>query len=106
MARKATSGKVDLADVRADLQALQSDLENIARSVKRQVTETGENGAGWVGDQLDELRGRMSDLTSNLGERSAEAARQVVHEHPVSSLFTAFALGIALTSFFGLRHEK
>ena len=103
MARKATSGKVDLADVRADLQALQSDLENIARSVKRQVTETGENGAGWVGDQLDELRGRMSDLTSNLGERSA---RQVVHEHPVSSLFTAFALGIALTSFFGLRHEK
>ena len=85
-----SNGRTDTAALRADIAALQDNLDALVSQLK---SAEGEN---WVDNQVDELRRVLEpviEATKAQGEKTAAMARETVENHPFSSVLVAFVGG-------------
>jgi ElaB/YqjD/DUF883 family membrane-anchored ribosome-binding protein len=84
------NGRTDTSALRADIAALQDNLDALVKQLKSAGGET------WVDHQVDELRRVLEpviEATKAQGEKTAAMARETVENHPFSSVLVAFVGG-------------
>lgn len=85
------NGRTDTSALRADITALQENLDGLLRQLK-----AADGGETWVDHQVDELRRILEpviEATKAQGEKTAAMARETVENHPFSSVLVAFVGG-------------
>lgn len=88
-AKTRTNGNAELDAVREDLAALRQDFASLLAHLKDGSGGIAEEAAG----RLREKAGALYDDIGERGQRSAEAVRHQVEEHPLTAIALAFALG-------------
>ncbi len=86
--------------------SVRDELEEIAQRLAALGERAISAGQSRVGDELSHLQDSVDGALGRLGGASRRAARRVgetVHDHPVSALVTAAAVGALLAVLLGRR---
>ena len=87
--------KSDIAALRGDLSSLAEDVaglnKNIGRAAKSQFDEQV--------DMIGEMCSETADEAAKVARKQVEHARESVQQHPLTSLATAFGLGLIIARF-------
>ncbi len=82
----------DSAELREELQALKSDVSRLLDTAGDGLFDASKSRADALADQI---KAALSDLGETLGEQE-DRVGEFVSDRPVTSLASAFALGVAV----------
>ena len=89
----------DLDQLRNDLEALRADLAKVTDSLSGAVNRRARDEVQAIRDRIDALAGDAKAT----GRQGVRAVEEQIDEHPVMTLFAAFAIGLMVGRFFDRR---
>lgn len=82
----------DSSELRDELESLKGDVSRLLNTAGEEIFETGKNRAEAVADQIKAV---LNDLGETLSEQE-ENLESIISERPITSLASAFALGVVV----------
>ncbi len=83
---------VDSSELRDELEALKGDVSRLLNTTSEGIFDTTRNHADALADQI---KAALSDLGETLSEQE-ENLEGIISERPITSLASAFALGVVV----------
>jgi ElaB/YqjD/DUF883 family membrane-anchored ribosome-binding protein len=84
----------DKSELTDELQALKGDVSRLLHTTGEGIFDTSRNRAEALADQI---KAALNDLGETLGEQE-EHVESILSERPITSLASAFALGVVVGS--------
>jgi ElaB/YqjD/DUF883 family membrane-anchored ribosome-binding protein len=82
----------DSSELRDELEALKGDVSRLLNTTSEGIFDTTRNRAETLADQI---KAALNDLGETLGEQE-ENLESIISERPITSLASAFALGVVV----------
>ena len=82
----------DSSELRDELESLKADMSRLLNTAGEEIFDTGRNRAEALADQIKAV---LNDLGEALSEQE-ENLENIISERPITSLVSAFALGVAV----------
>jgi ElaB/YqjD/DUF883 family membrane-anchored ribosome-binding protein len=82
----------DASELRDELQTLKGEVSRLLNTTSEGIFDTSKNRAEALADQI---KSALNDLSETLGEQE-EHLEDIVSERPITSLASAFALGVVV----------
>jgi ElaB/YqjD/DUF883 family membrane-anchored ribosome-binding protein len=96
-------------DIARDLQLLQDDVSKLAEEITGRLGEGGNAALNQARERIEHLRHSISQMVANgdaggLAAGVAASLEEALHDHPLTTLTTAFTVGFALGTGWHRRH--
>jgi ElaB/YqjD/DUF883 family membrane-anchored ribosome-binding protein len=82
----------DSSELRDELESLKGDVSRLLNTAGEEIFDTGKNRAEALADQI---KAALNDLGETLSEQE-ENLENIISERPITSLASAFALGVVI----------
>ena len=82
----------DSSELRDELQALKADVSRLLNTTGEEIFDASKNRAEALADQI---KAALNDLGETLSEQEGNA-ESILSERPITSLASAFALGVVV----------
>jgi ElaB/YqjD/DUF883 family membrane-anchored ribosome-binding protein len=96
-------------DIARDLQLLQDDVSKLSEEITGRLGEGGSAALNQARERIERLRHSLSQIAGNgdangLAADVAASLEDALHEHPLTTLTTAFTVGFVLGTGWHRRH--
>ena len=82
----------DSSELREELESLKGDVSRLLNTTSEEIFDTGKHRAEALADQI---KAALNDLGETLSEQE-ENLESIISERPITSLASAFALGVVV----------